>query len=82
MILLQAMIGFAFLFIIVAIILFIVGVPLLALQVRKILLKIFPVGNTKREFWVYVASVLIAIPLTILLIVILSYIPISLPSPT
>ncbi|MDH6308243.1 putative neutral ceramidase superfamily lipid hydrolase [Dysgonomonas sp. PFB1-18] len=80
MILLQAMIGFAFLFIIVAIILFIVGAPLLALVVRKILLKIFPVGNTKREFWIYVASVLIAILLTILLLIILMHIPLASPT--
>jgi len=82
MILLQAMIGLAFLMIIAAIIIFIVGAPLLALRIRKILLKIFIISNAKQEFLVYVASVLIAIPLMILIIIILSYIPISLDSPT
>jgi len=72
MIVLQAGIAAGFLSIIALIIILIVSIPLLGLQVRKVLLKIFPVGsNTKREFWIYVGSILIAIPLTILLLFIL-----------
>jgi hypothetical protein len=71
MIVLQAGGAAGFFSIIALIIILIIGIPLLGLQVRKILLKIFPVSNTKREFWIYVASILISIPLMILLLFIL-----------